>query len=94
MNSLILRKNFMFRKKTLAGQDSLKHFDVWIETCLRILTVPLFVENVAYFTNTYHGREYEFSSTRFWAIAGIFLLISPVQLYFLMWKMNKSNKLK
>lgn len=39
LNPKVLKNHFMFRKKSLVGQKSLTHYDVWIETSLRVLVV-------------------------------------------------------
>jgi hypothetical protein len=91
MNPDVLKKHFIYRQKTLATQQALKHFDVLLETILRILTIPLFVELVSFITNKYHGRAYEFSSVRFGTIIIVFLIISPIQLYVLKWKLAKEK---
>ena len=91
MNEHVLKNHFIFRKKTLASQLSLTHFDVLFETVLRILTIPLFVEVVSYLSNEYHDRTYEFRATRFWTVVIVFLIISPIQLYVLKWKLAKEK---
>ena len=93
MNELFLKNHFLYRKKTLASQLSFTHLDVLFETVLRILTIPLFVEIVSFITNKYHDRAYEFSPVRFGTIVIVFLIISPIQLYSLMWKMKKDKAL-
>jgi hypothetical protein len=91
MNPDVLKKHFIYRQKTLVAQQALKHFDVLLETVLRILTIPLFVEVVSFITNKYHDRAYEFSSVRFGTIVIVFLIISPIQLYVLKWKLAKEK---
>lgn len=72
----------------LSLQDELTHKDVWLEIFLRILTIPILVEFVGLVSNLYHGREFDFSPVRFWGIVVGLLIISPIQLYVLKWKLK------